>query len=373
MELTKADGAVPVGDAPPAGPHRWSRCRPDCDLSPLSLRHWRDVPRELARAVPGLLAAAVATVIALGTAVLVPDLNAATVAVVLGALVTNVGLLRPPLRRGTHIASHRLLRIAIVLLGLQLAIGQIVGLGLRGIAVVLVTVGVTFVGTQLIGRAVGLSSSRSLLIATGFSICGASAVAAMSDPAEASEDDVAVSVALVTLCGSLAIVLLPLLAAPLGLGPADFGRWVGASVHDVGQTVATASRVPGALDSAVVVKLSRVILLAPLVAGVAVIRRRRGGPSDLGGPSRRPPLVPVFVLGFVAAVVLRSTGLLPSWLLAGAAETQQLLLLAALFGLGTTINLRSLGRAGGRALIVGLLSWLLVAGTAYIGVAILAP
>lgn len=355
---------------PAAAPHPWSRCRPDCDLSPLSLRHWRDSPAELGRAAPGLLAAALATVAALGVAAAFPQLNAATVAVVLGALVTNLGLLKPALRRGTHVASHRLLRIAIVLLGLQLAVGQILGLGLGGMAVVLSTVMVTFVGTQLIGRALGLSRSRSLLIATGFSICGASAVAAMAEPAEADEDDVAVSVALVTLCGSLAIVVLPLLASPLGLGPVDFGRWVGASVHDVGQTVATASRVPGALDPAVVVKLSRVILLAPLVAGVALLGRRRK--TAAVGSTRRPPLVPLFVLGFVVAVALRSTGALPDQLLAGAEKVQQLLLLAALFGLGTTINLRSLRRTGGRALLVGLVSWVLVAATAYVGVRLLA-
>ena len=350
-------------------PHRWNRCRPDCDLSPLSLRHWRGLPADLRRAAPGLLAAALATCLALGVGAAIPELNAATVAVALGVLVTNLGLARPALRRGLHVASHRLLRIAIVLLGLQLAVGQILGLGLGGLTVVLVTVAVTFVGTQLVGRALGVSGSRSLLIATGFSICGASAVAAMTEPADADADDVAVSIALVTLCGSLAIVLLPLAAGPLGLGPVDFGRWVGASVHDVGQTVATASRVPGALDSAVVVKLSRVILLAPLVAGVSLVRRRTARVVAAAAP--RPPIVPVFVVGFIVAVVLRSVGILPTWFVNSAVTLQQLLLLAALFGLGTTINLGTLRRTGGRALIVGLLSWLLVAGTAYVGVRLL--
>lgn len=217
--------------------------------------------------MPGLVAVGAATVLVFVVAHLVPAVNASTDPVVLGALVANLGLHKPILRAGTHLASHRLLRIAVVLLGLQLAVPQLLELGLGGVAVVLITVALTFFATQLIGRALGISRARSLLIATGFSICGASAVAAMSDVADGDEDDTAVAIALVTLCGSLAIVLLPALRGPLGLNPMEFGRWVRASVHDVGQTVATANQVTGALTTAVIVKLSRVILLAPLVAG----------------------------------------------------------------------------------------------------------
>ena len=170
-----------------------------------------------------------------------------------------------------------------VLLGLQLALPQLLHLGLAGLAVVVVTVAATFTGTRLLGRLLGVSPARSLLIVTGFSICGASAVASMEEVAGGDDDDTGVAVALVTLCGSLAILLLPALHGPLGLDPVAFGSWVGASVHDVGQTVATANRVPGAVTSAVVVKLSRVALLAPLVAGVALRRSRGRDTRSAGG------------------------------------------------------------------------------------------
>ena len=242
--------------------HTPSRCRPSCTR-----------PNGLG-ALPGLAFVAAGTVVSFGLARLAPELNPLTVAVVLGALAVNLRLHTPVLHAGTHLAAHRLLRIPVVLLGLQLGLPQLLHLGLAGLAVVLVTVTVTFAGTRLPGRLLGVSPARSLLIATGFSICGASAVAAMEEVAAGDDDDTGVAVALVTLCGSLAILLLPALRGPLGLGPVAFGSWVGASVHDVGQTVAPASRVPGALTSAVVVKLSRVVLLAPLVAGVALARSR---------------------------------------------------------------------------------------------------
>ncbi|WP_227425220.1 YeiH family protein [Pengzhenrongella sicca] len=316
-------------------------------------------------AVPGLAAVAGATALAFAVAHVVPALNAATVAVVLGALAANLGLHPPVLRPGTHVATTRLLRIAVVLLGLQLALPDLVHLGLGGLAVVLGTVAVTFTGTQLLGRALGLPPARSLLVATGFSICGASAIAAMREVAGGEEEDTAVAIALVTLCGSLAIVVLPALAGPLGLEPAAFGAWVGASVHDVGQAVATASRVDGALTTAVVVKLSRVVLLAPLVAAVALTRRTRRG-AAAGG--RRPPILPLFVVGFLAAIALRSAELVPDSALAVAAGAQHVLMVAALAGLGTGIDRRTLRATGGRTLGLGLASWLLVAATAYAGV-----
>jgi uncharacterized integral membrane protein (TIGR00698 family) len=321
--------------------------------------------------VPGLAAVAAATAVAFGVAHVVPALNPATVAVVLGALAANLGVHRPVLHAGTHVAAHRLLRIAVVLLGLQLGLPQLVDLGVEGLAVVVVTVAVTFVGTRLIGRALRVPRARALLVATGFSICGASAVAAMAEVADGDETDTAAAVALVTLCGSLAIVLLPLLRGPLGLDSADFGRWVGASVHDVGQTVATAHRVPGALTTAVVVKLSRVVLLAPLVAGVGLVARRRGHQGERLASARRPPVVPLFVVGFLAAMALTSTGLLPAQALAVAERLQELLLVAALVGLGTGIQLSTLRRTGGPVLVLGFASWVLVAGTAYLGVHLL--
>jgi uncharacterized integral membrane protein (TIGR00698 family) len=340
--------------------------------------------------LPGLVVVAALTGVAFLVAHLVPGLNPSTVGVLLGAALANTPLYAGALRPGTRAAGHQLLRLAIVLLGLQLSLHQLAHIGLAGLAVVVVTVGITFFGTQAIGRLLRVPQARRLLVATGFSICGASAVAAMEPVADGDRDDTAVAVALVTLCGSLAIVVLPLLRQPLGLDAASFGSWVGASVHDVGQTVATANRVPGALTSAVVVKLTRVALLAPLVAAVALQRRRTlsraaaesrldtaaDGALDTAadgasGPVKQPPVVPLFVAGFLLAILATSSGLLPGRLLDGAQTAQHVLLTAALVGLGTGIRLEVLRRTGGRALALGLCSWVLVAATAYAGVRLL--
>jgi len=326
-------------------------------------RTYRRVPTMRSTA-PGLAVVAAATALAYALTWLAPGLNASTAAVLLGAALANTGLHRPALRPGTHVAGHRLLRIAIVLLGLQLSVPTLARLGFGGLAVVLVTIAVTFSGTQLLGRWLGVSVARSLLIATGFSICGASAIAAMEPVAGGDQEDTATAVALVTLCGSLAIAVLPLLRVPLHLAPASFGSWVGASVHDVGQTVATANRVPGALSAAVVVKLTRVVFLAPLVAFVSL---RRHCAATTASDHRTPP-VPPFVLGFLLSVAAASTGLLPDQLTSDAKTIQEVLLTAALVGLGTGIRFRTLVSTGRNALVLGLTSWVLVAGTAYLAI-----
>lgn len=325
-------------------------------------------PSWVREVAPGLVVVAGATGAAFVVAHVVPSLNPTTVGVVLGALLVNLGLDRPALAPGMRFAAKRLLRIAVVLLGLQLSLRELVRLGAGGLVVVLVTVTVTFVATQLLGRALRISRARSLLIATGFSICGASAVAAMEPVAGGGEDDTSIAIALVTLCGSLAILVLPLLQAPLGLDATSFGSWVGASVHDVGQTVATANRVPGALETAVVVKLTRVLLLAPLVGIVVLYSRRRPAVSR---PGRRPALMPLFVAGFLVSVVIASTGLLPPAVIGASERLQGVLLTAALVGLGTGIRLTLLRRTGGRALVLGLLAWVLVAAVSYAGVRVL--
>ncbi|MFI6844136.1 putative sulfate exporter family transporter [Kitasatospora sp. NBC_00085] len=327
---------------------------------------------------PGLLLAALGVAAALGVHQAVPAVPKLTAAVVLGIAAAHLPGLRPVVRGvarpGLSTAGRRLMRLGIVLLGLKLSLDDVLGLGWATVAMVLAVVAATFAGTWWLGRRLGLPGDQPLLVATGYSICGASAIGAVSQAAGSEEEDVAASVALVTLCGTLAIAVLPLLQQPLGLGEAEFGRWVGASVHDVGQVVATAQTGgAGALREAVLVKLMRVVLLAPLVAGVAVaVRRARKGPEGTEGTAaaagKRPPIVPLFVAGFLVMIALRSTGVLPDRALTLAGDAQELLLAAALFGLGSAVHLPTLMRTGGRIALLGLGSWVMVAGVSYAGV-----
>nr|WP_246213890.1 putative sulfate exporter family transporter [Kitasatospora viridis] len=325
-------------------------------------------------AVPGLLLAALGVVAAILVHRAVPAVPMLTASVVLGILAAQLPgtrqVVQGAAKAGLGIAGKRLMRVGVVLLGLKLSLSDVVGLGWATVGLVFAVVFATFFGTWWLGRRLGLPGDQPLLVATGYSICGASAIGAVSQVSGSDEEDVAGSVALVTLCGTLAIAVLPLLHGPLGLDQVQFGRWVGASVHDVGQVVATAQTAgPAALRQAVLVKLMRVALLAPLVAGLGVaVRRgvvtRRAGAAE----GKRPPVLPLFVAGFLGAIALRSTGVLAAGALDAAAQVQELVLAAALFGLGAAVNLRQLARTGGRLAVLGLASWVMVAGVSYVGV-----
>jgi len=312
--------------------------------------------------LPGAVAALLVGAACLALTAVVPVLPGLLVAIVLGAVARSAGLVPAVLEPGLAWTGRRVLRAGVVLLGLQLSVRDLLGLGAGEVVVLLATVSATFAATLWLGRVLGVGRRLTLLVATGFSICGAAAVAAMSPVAEAEEDEVATAVALVTVYGSVAILAVPLAAGALGLTDRTAGLWAGMSVHEVAQVVAAAGTVSAAaLSVAVVAKLARVVLLAPLVAGVGLVRRRagaRGGDGDGAGDAsgrRRgaAPLVPLFVVGFVVAVAVRSAGLVPEAVLPAVKPVTTLLLGAAMTALGTQIHLGRLVRTGGRPLALG--------------------
>ena len=228
--------------------------------------------------MPGLLTAVFAVGVAFTVHAMVPVLPAMTVAVVLGLLAANLpgtgAWVAEGARAGLDFAGKHLMRAGIVVLGLKVSVMDVLGLGWQALLLITGVVLASFAGTYGISRLFRLTRDASLLIATGFSICGASAIGAMAAVRRIRHVDTVLPVALVTLCGTLAIGVLPLLLHPLQLTPEAFGAWTGASVHDVGQVVATAQTAgAGALAIAVVVKLTRVILLAPIVAAAGVHQR----------------------------------------------------------------------------------------------------
>ena len=316
------------------------------------------------RVAPGLALAGIGVALSLEAHRALPTLPPLVLCVALGIALANLAHVPGAAVAGLKVAGGPVLKIGVVLLGLDLVFPDILALGFRALLVVVGVVAVTFFGTRWAGRRLGISDNLSLLVATGFSICGVSAIAAANGVVDADEDEVAFSVALVTLCGTLAIITLPPLQGALGLDDEQFGAWVGASVHDVAQVVATSSTAGSvALATAIVVKLTRVMLLAPLIAGIAV-RHRQTGSED--GP--RPPVVPPFIVAFIAMVAVASIGVVPDRVLVRIDDLRTVLLGMALFALGTRVDVGRMREIGARPLVLGLASWFLIAVVAYAGV-----
>nr|WP_165066576.1 putative sulfate exporter family transporter [Marisediminicola senii] len=344
--------------------------------------------------LPGVAVSVGVALLASALALVLPVVPMLTIAVALGIVVGQVpaarGVLDGPLAPGLKFASKTLMRFGIVLLGLKLSLIDIADLGIVAVVAVIALVVVTFFATWWFGRLMRLPGNEPLLVAAGFSICGASAIGAMGSATRSDAKEQATPVALVTLCGTLAIVVLPAAGAALGLDAEQFGHWVGASVHDVGQVVATAQTAgTAALAIAVVVKLTRVLMLAPMVAIATGVSRRMdaaaartaqapgspttaaqtttpGAPAAPATPAAAPaapraPLVPLFIVGFLLAVLANTFLPIPEPVLSALDTLQVLVLGAALFALGTAVRLARLVTTGWRALVVGLASWAFIA------------
>ncbi len=292
------------------------------DASPTALARTRAALPPLAAALAALLLSRVA-----------PLLSPLLVAMVIGAVIVNTRLGRIPWLTSDAATTKLLLRLGVVMVGLRLPLDDVLAIGLPGVAVIVCTLTGTYWLTRRIGARMDLDHRFVTLLAAGFSVCGAAAIATVSDAVRARQKDVALAVALVTIYGSAMILALPWVAGLIGLSDHEAGIWAGASVHEVAQVAVTASVVGGgALAVAMTVKLGRVALLAPLYVLIA-----RGNPDR-----RNVPILPWFVVGFAIAVAIRSTVPLSDPVLSVADTATTLLLGAGMFGLGIGLRLKDL-------------------------------
>src|SRR6185312_6625806 len=260
-------------------------------------------------------------------------------------------------KEGVRFCLRRILRGAIILLGLQLTASQVLEVGASGIFIIAATLISTFLFTTGFGRLIGVDRKLTQLIAAGTSICGASAVIATNTVTRANEEDVAYGVACVTVFGSLSMFLYPLLPALLHLDPHLFGLWTGASIHEIAQVVAAAFQDgQSAGEFGTIAKLSRVTMLAPLVIALGWFASRK---SAAGANDAKAPL-PWFVFGFIALIGLNSVITIPadikSWLVA----LTVFLLSVALAAMGLETDIGKLRAKGLRPLLVGAASWIFI-------------
>jgi len=271
------------------------------------------------------------------------------IAILLGMIFHNVVGTPVSAKPGVTFSLRRILRFAIIMLGLQLTVMQIGEVGATGIAIIAVTLAATFLFTGWFGRVMGIDPKLAQLIGAGTSVCGASAVIATNTVTDAHDEDVAYAVACVTVFGSIAMFAYPTLGTLLHLDPRAYGLWAGSSIHEIAQVVAAAfqeGRQAGEFGT--IAKLSRVMLLAPLVIMLGVAAARRSS----GTSSARPPM-PWFVLGFIAMIALNSVVTIPPDAKSVIVSVTTFLLTMALAAMGLETDIGKLYAKGLRPLVVG--------------------
>ncbi len=260
---------------------------------------------------------------------------------------------------GIAFSMKRLLRAAIVLLGFQLTLTQVLSVGGWGLLVIAAAVGATFLFTVGAGRLLGVDRKLAELIAAGTSICGASAIIATNTVTDAHDEDVTYAIACVTIFGSVAMFAYPLLPVVLHLDAPAYGLWCGSSIHEIAQVVAASfQNGQRAGEIATLVKLARVMLLAPVVFALSAWRRFAASHANVA--TARPPL-PWFVLGFIALAGLNSVVSIPDSDRKIIVTLTTFLLTVALAAMGLETDVSKLYARGIRPAILGALAFLFIA------------
>jgi uncharacterized integral membrane protein (TIGR00698 family) len=319
-------------------------------------------PKPIAGCIPGIVLVAVITASAYGLRNLpfVSSLSPMITAIFLGMVFANIVGFSSSADAGISIAGKKLLRLAVAMLGLQLTFSQMASIGITGLALAAVVVVTTLLFTIWTGRLLGVDRKLSLLLATGTAICGASAIAGANAVARAKDEDVSYAVACITLFGTVAMFIYPFLNMLIGNDPQSYGLWVGLTVHEVAQVVGAGFQGGEAAGQvAVVSKLARVMMLAPVVISLAiyVARSERGS----AGQASKTQAIPFFIIGFVALVVLNSWGIVPEQVRAPIVTLTPVLLTSAMAALGLGTSFTKLKQRGLRPLLLSFLATLYIA------------
>jgi uncharacterized integral membrane protein (TIGR00698 family) len=298
------------------------------------------------------------------------------IAITLGILLRNLLPLPRWLGPGIRFSVVDLLPIAIVLLGVRLDFFDVARISGSALLINVICVAAAVALTILLCRWLGVGQKLGILIAVGTGICGGTAIAVTAPLIEADDNDTAFAVTTITFFGLLAIAVFPIAGAALGLGQEEFGVWAGTSVHATPQVMAAGFAYgQTAGEVAVVVKLVRVLLLAPLAVGIGIWytrQKRRQQRAHVAPPTRLAALFPPFILGFVLLALANTMHLLPDFTLhleksvaweAGPVRVDLAQLVTALSsflvtvsmaGVGLGVDVRALARTGRQGLIVGL-------------------
>ncbi len=320
---------------------------------------------KIVKVCPGILLAVVVAAVACGIERLLPIhlIGGAVIAMFIGMALNPVVKRREVLSAGLKFTSKKILKFAIILLGLSLNITTVLHVGRLSLTVMVFTLLTCFGGGYFIGKALGLNWKLSNLISAGTGICGGSAIAAIAPTIDADDNDVAYAMSATFLFDMAMIVLFPIMGRALGMSDEAFGIWAGTAVNDTSSVVATGYAFSeGAGDFATMVKLTRTLSIIPTVIVFALIQLRlkrkeamaaHGDGSALKANFSIKKIFPWFILGFLAMAVVASILPIPASVVAFTKSASKFLMVCALAAIGLNTSFSGMKKAGVRPMIHG--------------------
>ncbi len=312
----------------------------------------------LSTLLPGLLLAVALAVPAWLLGKAVPLIGGPVFAILFGILLA--GWQRPAaFEAGLRFSAKKVLQASIVLLGFEMNLYSVVAVGAQSLLIMLFTLSAAFLTAWLVGRLLELRGNTSILIGVGTAICGGSAIAATAPVIGASDKEVAYSISTIFLFNIAAVFIFPFTGHLLGLSDAGFGMWAGTAINDTSSVVAAGYSYSDAAGSyATIVKLTRTLMIIPVTLALAIYTARR---QNAKGTFNLVKIFPLFVLGFLGASLISTSGVLPTALCLLLAQAGKFCIALAMAAIGLNTHLRQLVHNGVAPLFLGLACWAAVA------------
>lgn len=310
----------------------------------------------------GLLLAAGLAVVATILGKWLPTVGGPVFAILLGLIIRNSMGMMPVFQPGLAFASKKVLQWSIIALGFGLSFTQVVKTGFESLWVTLITMAAAFIVAGVLGRLLRVPDKLLTLIGVGTAICGGSAIAAVAPIIKPEEHETAFAISTIFLFNVIAVLVFPFFGHILNMSDIGFGLWAGTAINDTSSVVAAAySYSTEAGDYATVVKLTRATFIIPICLFYVFIEVKRQKQEGSGFSITR--LIPWFIVWFVVASAVRSSGVLPDEVLMVLQFLAKFLMVSALAAIGLSSNMRVMARTGWQPVALGLGVWIAVAVT----------
>ncbi len=248
-------------------------------------------------------------------------------------------------------AVNWLLKIAVVGLGFGMNLKETLTAGKDGFLLTIFSILATLILGYFLGRLLKMNRKSSHLISSGTAICGGSAIAAVSPVINASEKDISISLGVIFLLNSIALIVFPPLGHLFGLSQHQFGLWCAIAIHDTSSVVGAAYTFgEEALKVATTVKLARALWIIPLSLFSVFLFKGKG----------KSVKIPYFIFLFILAIILNSYLPIPEFLTEGITNVSKSLLVLTLFLIGAGLSMEKIKSAGWKPMILGFSLWIFI-------------
>mgnify|MGYP002348810175 FL=1 len=289
---------------------------------------------------------------------MVPVIGGAVLGITFGILITSLFKLPANSRKGIKFTSKYILQLAVVLLGFDMNMASVIRVGQQSLLVILLTISAAFITALFVGRLLKVNKTLTTLVGVGTAICGGSAIAAASSAINADDQDISYSISTIFLFNVIAVFLFPFVGHLLNLSDTGFGMWAGTAINDTSSVVAASfSYSDAAGNFATVVKLTRSLMILPVTLALAFVTARENREQQ---HFNFVQIFPWFVLAFLVAAILNSTGWIPVTITGTLAQTGKFLIIMAMAAIGLNTSIQGFVKAGPRALILGAAVWFAV-------------